>query len=354
MATLEELESQVALLQQTVDQLTTPPTDYYTHRWSGEEIDKGVASGLTMGGAETTQEALAALGAGVRPSLLINGYFQRPVNQRGNTLYSGTGYGIDGWRSYSSSAQMEIISGGIKVTGTGGIPSFFQKLEDDLIVAGTEFTFSAFLTEVTGTVRLTARFGYGNSDAYLSQAFCNVPEPGVYAVTFTIPENATTMRVGISSASNGSAIARAMKLEYGPNQTLGYQDSDGNWQLLPQPDDDYATQLLWCRIFAFDLTGEATVGYVGTGYAETANTARIIVPIPQSFRTTPVVSYSGDWYITTAGHAGASGYPVTNMSVNTVAENCVALSVTTSGMTLGESVALHFRNGGRCWLDASL
>lgn len=42
MATLEELQRQVEMLQQTVDALTTPPTDYYTHRWSGEEIDRGI------------------------------------------------------------------------------------------------------------------------------------------------------------------------------------------------------------------------------------------------------------------------------------------------------------------------
>lgn len=42
MATLEELQQQVAELQATVDALTTPPSDYYTHRWSGEEIDNAV------------------------------------------------------------------------------------------------------------------------------------------------------------------------------------------------------------------------------------------------------------------------------------------------------------------------
>lgn len=42
MATLEELQQQITALQQKVEALTTPPTDYYTHRWSGEEIDNAV------------------------------------------------------------------------------------------------------------------------------------------------------------------------------------------------------------------------------------------------------------------------------------------------------------------------
>lgn len=42
MATLEELQQQIIELQEKVAAITVPPTDYYTHRWSGEEIDDAV------------------------------------------------------------------------------------------------------------------------------------------------------------------------------------------------------------------------------------------------------------------------------------------------------------------------
>ena len=72
-----------------------PPTEYYTSRYSGEEIDKGIDGALQLGGASTPQGAIAALGAGVRAKLNDNPFFL--VNQRGRSSYTGPGYGPDRW-----------------------------------------------------------------------------------------------------------------------------------------------------------------------------------------------------------------------------------------------------------------
>ncbi len=42
MATLDELQAQLTALAQRVNEITAPPDDYYTHRFSGEEIDNAV------------------------------------------------------------------------------------------------------------------------------------------------------------------------------------------------------------------------------------------------------------------------------------------------------------------------
>ena len=42
MATLEELQAKLTALTQRVNEITAPPDDYYTHRFSGEEIDNAV------------------------------------------------------------------------------------------------------------------------------------------------------------------------------------------------------------------------------------------------------------------------------------------------------------------------
>ena len=42
MATLDELQAQLEELTQRVNEITAPPDDYYTHRFSGEEIDNAV------------------------------------------------------------------------------------------------------------------------------------------------------------------------------------------------------------------------------------------------------------------------------------------------------------------------
>ena len=71
MATLEELQRQVEMLQQTVDALTTPPTDYYTHRWSGEEIDRGIDRAKEGGALDValSNKAMSSLGAAGRDLL---------------------------------------------------------------------------------------------------------------------------------------------------------------------------------------------------------------------------------------------------------------------------------------------
>ena len=52
---------------------------------------------------------------------------------------------------------------------------------------------------------------------------------------------------GTAAAATTGFLLQAAKLEEGSTQTLAYQDEDGAWQLLPQPESDYATQMLKCQ-----------------------------------------------------------------------------------------------------------
>lgn len=42
MPTTDELKQQIDALTQRVDAITAPPTDYYVHQYSGEQIDQAV------------------------------------------------------------------------------------------------------------------------------------------------------------------------------------------------------------------------------------------------------------------------------------------------------------------------
>lgn len=69
MATTEE---RLAALEAKMAQLTdTTPTTYYTHQYSGEEIDAAVGRALTGGAIDQS------VGTFVRPNLLDNWYFGR-------------------------------------------------------------------------------------------------------------------------------------------------------------------------------------------------------------------------------------------------------------------------------------
>lgn len=64
MATLDELQAQLAALTQRVNEITAPPDDYYTHRFSGEEIDNAVGRVAATAGSG----AITAGDIGAAPS----------------------------------------------------------------------------------------------------------------------------------------------------------------------------------------------------------------------------------------------------------------------------------------------
>ena len=108
------------------------PTDYYTSRYSGEEIDNlldivkngeggGNFADRKLSNLDTPQEALANLGAGVRPNLGDNCDFTVPINQRGVTSWSipsGDVPIFDRWKIQATEGSVEanLESGGLKLS----------------------------------------------------------------------------------------------------------------------------------------------------------------------------------------------------------------------------------------------
>ena len=154
MATLDELQLQLNALQQKVDAITAPPTDYYTQRYSGEETDRGVEIALGLDpdgtgivtpehggtGASTPQAALAALGAGVRPSDLDNAYFigggsqqggsKFPINQQVLTSWTSAGPIIDRWE-LATVGSITLSENGLTVVANASSSSeIVQKIND--------------------------------------------------------------------------------------------------------------------------------------------------------------------------------------------------------------------------------
>ncbi|MGI5963678.1 MAG: hypothetical protein ACOX7N_08200 [Lawsonibacter sp.] len=277
MATLEELQKQIAELQESVAAITAPPTDYYTHRWSGEEIDRGVASGLTMGGAETSQAALAALGAGVRPNELDNPYFFGggtgsgvfPVNQRGQVLYE-KGAAFDRW---ACDGQTTLNQEGAFFSATFYQGATWEKMRRFL---GKKVTLSAFFgpkRAISGTVTL--------SESYASNQMIETTND---ALRIFIAPNTNSSQI-FRLTGGGSETFAAVKFEEGPNQTLFYQKPDGDYALLPQPDCDYAMQLLKCRWY-----GESLAGGRASGVATSGNFLAITYPFFVEKRMIPVLN----------------------------------------------------------------
>ena len=104
---------------------------YYTSKYSGEEIDARLDAMSVIAGANTSQQLLNQLGAGVRPSLLHNGLFigggtagNLPVNQRGQTSYTAGGYTVDRWSLAGRAAKITVQADGIYYEKTADATSY--------------------------------------------------------------------------------------------------------------------------------------------------------------------------------------------------------------------------------------
>lgn len=203
-----------------------------------------------LGGATTSQAALAALGAVARPNELDNAYFVGggtgwgvfPVNQRGvSGTISTPGYFIDRWK---------LISGTVQITADG------------LVLNGTiAQTFPASIGSVYTATALTTT---GIETCQYDDA----------SRTFSI-------------TGTGQTFVFA-KLEKGLGQTAAYQDAEGVWQQLPQPDSDYASRLARCQAYLLDITPNTIFNSSYFGFVN-GEDAIFMVPTPTTMRTIPIV-----------------------------------------------------------------
>lgn len=250
-----------------------------------------------LGGATTSQAALAALGAGVRPNELDNAYFVGggtgwgvfPVNQRGvSGTISTPGYFIDRWKLVSGTVQ--ITAAGLVLNGT-----IAQILPSSI---GNVYTATALTT--TGIVT------------------CQYDD---VSRTFTITGTGQTFTFA--------------KLEKGLGQTAAYQDAEGAWQQLPQPESDYAVQLARCQRYQIQLvdSNDQVYGQIGTGLAESDTVSSIFVPLPVVMRIKPSFDFAGsNLRLTFPGYSFSDHV---SCYVDRISTNGVTLRVIGTGFQVG-------------------
>lgn len=243
-------EERLAALEAQMAALVEPPTEYYTSRYSGEEIDKGIDGALQLGGASTPQGAIAALGAGVRPNLLVNPFFK--INQRGNASYTGIVPTVDCWKSNSSTLTVQVTDDGVLLSGTG-FDYLKNYIESPEQYNGKTITVSALVKNPGGQFRINLY----NESKQVSNSF-NIPASSDWVIisgTIHGVQASSGDKVCLSLYPGGgiqsqtaTAQVMATKVEEGETQTLGYIDSSGNPVLLERPDP---LELLKCQRYFY-------------------------------------------------------------------------------------------------------
>lgn len=401
MPTVEERLA--ALEKQMAAWMDQRPTTYYTHQYSGEEIDNAVGRALTGGALDTSVTNVSnQLGTFVRPNLLDNWYFGNPVDQRGGMLQlAGTmlysdaactqalfqstkttsiirvsdiaahpsddstvyvkladcvrgyvpawnGYSIDRWSVESDSkVVITFVNGGIRVKNTSNVErQFKQILPIDLNLAGSMITISTLVGDVIGQI------GYvltQVSDPYKNSAACTITKNGLFSASGSVFTG--QQKVTFSLSPGAELTILAAKLELGPTQTLAHQDAAGNWVLNEVP--EYGEQLARCQRYqfeAFDRTS-AGQGYLAQVKAIDSTQAYGVLATPVTMRDGGIPALVTDcsaanpygaFGIYSMGYSGGAGV-ITGLILFSRMQNGVILRAVGSNFVAG--------NDYQIWVD---
>lgn len=216
------------------------------------------------------------------PNLLHNWDFTNPVNQRGQTTYlstSGEIPTIDRWRA-GANMKVEVVSGGIKLTGQGGqYRNFRQTIENPERLAGKQVTVSLNVLACTG--KFSSYFQYGSTST--SGAIINAGDTGIKKFTVTLPSasdmgGVLKFHIGNSNDADVSLTLASVKLEIGGVSTL--KDTDVA---------DYAEQEIICQRYLVPIS--AAQRFRLEGYAN--DSLDFHIPSPQRMRILPTIENPG-------------------------------------------------------------
>lgn len=234
---------------------------------------------------DAVQEQGETLATMCNPNLLDNWYFGKPVNQMGQTSYTGGVYGIDRWRGSAEDVTVAVATGGISVSGKR-FQRLEQRVEDAQSLNGITVTFSALVKNPNGPVRLNL---YNETtDVSITQDFQASEDFQLMQITATPAISAgdvfsAALYPGANDATTErTCLIKAVKLELGSQQTLAHQEN-GVWVLNEIP--DYGEQLRRCQRYLIPINNWTRVR--ASYYSGTA--LFFAVPIPSTMRTTPAI-----------------------------------------------------------------
>lgn len=384
-------EERLAALEAKLAALTeTTPTTYYEHQYSGEEIDNAVARALPNGAIDQ------AVGTFVRPNLLDNWYFEKPVNQRdghislqgvpvyndaactsliGNQIevaatciksgtnyerringhgggfvkaedvvrgYTGTGYTFDRWKRFTNTGTTTQNDGYISVVGR----------EDNLDQICDESLYKSLRGKVV-TLSILARgtLSIVSEDFANSYQFAQIRSENftVAAKTITVRGDADRFIFHIQPQGDSACDIIAAKLELGSTQTLAHREGD-RWVMNEVP--EYGDQLRRCLRHDYILGNASQNCPIGIGTAYSNDSVVCVIQLPEYMRTNPAVALSGEVQIRFSATQILTATSVLNYGFS--GDKVQLYFPGLSGLTPGQSCDLFTQIGSRLEFNSNL
>lgn len=273
------------------------------------------------------------------PNLLDNWYFGNPINQRGQTSYTGGGYAVDRWK-IGDGVTAAVANGALNISYSTPGWNLVEPL-DNMLVPGVTYTLSCIYKASVNPIRLVV--AWGDSQFFYNEASPISDDWALAQITGTIPADATMSfnQVVIQSigSSAGDFSLKAVKLELGSQQTLAHREN-GVWVLNEIP--NYGEQLRRCQRYyiRYSAAGQAVLF---TGIVRNNADVRAVLT-RLNMRTAPVVGYGGNMraYI-----PGGSPVVVKTVTRDLLTKNGGSLDITTntsSEFTAGLGVIISGAN----------
>lgn len=211
----------------------------------GEEGPRGYpasVNGISPDSAGNIILTPAVIGAASRSNLLDNWYFADPVNQKGNTEYSGShekkSFLFDRWANWNI-LTASINVGYVKLINEDTVDAYFNQVLETKSVPEVVVTASVLFAD--GTILYATGTIVHNSPT--STTVINVSSSNC---RLDVQCRSHDILFELVVYSGQEVNIAAAKLELGTQQTLAHQDADGNWVLNDLPPDK-TLELLKCQ-----------------------------------------------------------------------------------------------------------
>lgn len=285
--------------------------DAYILDETGAQVDQVTGLYLKNENASDTEKAQARANIGAGGSnrnLLDNAYFVGggsqlgdgvfPINQRGQTQYTGGGTQLDRWHGWAGTDTLVLTANGLQYTSpsSNGIFQYFPVFPTTQTVT--------FSVKVNGTITsITLAEGTIHAEEDFS------------GYKLTVDRNDKC--VGIFSL-NETILLQAAKLEVGTVSTLANDAPP-----------DYGAALAKCqrRLFRVSPMGTSQRGYAGFGSANSSKNILVFVPTPATLAAQPTVSFSN---CNAYNYVTGGSIAISSISIDSWTQNGVFLSCTPS------------------------
>lgn len=235
------------------------------------------------------------------PNLLINSNFMDPINQRGETTYSGNAYGIDRWKGATVGSSIGISGSGVFITGQ--ITQYVEMKSSNI---GRTMTMSSCdsngnIKSITGELDTSSVSGNNMSFVYNGSKY------------------------SIAASIGGGTRYRWVKLEFGSSPTLYVPRSR-------------AEEVMLCLRYYWRIQQtNSDFNYFGGGIANASTNTYFTINLPVYMRDFPELGYGGNFQC----YGGNGNFPIGSLAESPFTSTTDPIDDQTSTYTL-----VAVRNGG--------